>query len=957
MNENFNKYLRLLENCRVNKDDHNKEFTHMSLCNPVGKFNAPGKYGKQLLNIYSKLVNEGCNVYLIEKHRNQGPVVVDLDYKLKISDERVPEIINMKVINLFKKYCCYYLDLKNPEEDLECYILTKKEATVLHKEGIMKDGIHFIFPNICTEPNLQYLIRENVIEELLKDRVWMSFTSELVNDTHDIIDKAVIERNGWLMYGSAKPKYEKNKYELHKVITWIDEKGTDESKTCDTKQYEDDISEITGMEKMELDSLDIKNKNFPENEVYKIKEIDLSDVEKSMLPEKLSIRHYESSDINKLSLNITTEKINEKLKIYNKTKPKNTNVNIASNEDIELAKKLTSILNPTRAHYYETWLHLGFCLHNIDNSLIDVWIEFSKKSEKFKEGVCEKAWKSFKNYGYNMGSLIKWACEDDESKYAEIMLNLRYNTLITTLYYESYGVALFFYELYGHKFRVGSTKTKDWYFFNNHRWEYIDDGYKLKEYLNSKLPNYYSQLSKILVQKANNDPEMAETYEAKKKICDSIVKKLYGKYKESVIDEFATLCKNYDPDFIDKLDEQKHLLCFKNGVLDLSTETFRDGKPDDYLSLQMGTNYVRYDKVDPQDREFIENFVSSIQPNPNVRNCVLDLLSSCLDGYVDNQTFNILTGSGSNGKSLLMNHTSDCFGELAAIAPPEVLTRLSNDPDKPTPTMAKTKGVRLLIFEEPEGDDKLMVGKMKCYTGKTKIQARKLNQNTFDFYPQFTMFLLCNKLPTVNSSDGGTWRRIVSILFGMKFVSNPIEDYERPIDIKLQEKLEEPRKKDAYISFLVNHYFRKYKKTGLIIPQEVKAFTESYKCDSDILLDYINESLVFTGRKEDVINLNDIVQDYKCWCRTIRMTRQNIDRNEVKRELSEKIDKCKNNKWCYFILKNGSVESEYEKFINEENELSTYEKFREFKKKSRVSVETDVSGNIVDENPELTKNV
>jgi hypothetical protein len=52
-------------------------------------------------------------------------------------------------------------------------------------------------------------------------------------------------------------------------------------------------------------------------------------------------------------------------------------------------------LDLKRADNYTDWIQLGWALHNIDpnsKDLLDIWIDFSKNSSKFKEGACEDLW-------------------------------------------------------------------------------------------------------------------------------------------------------------------------------------------------------------------------------------------------------------------------------------------------------------------------------------------------------------------------------------------------------------------------------------------------------------------------------------------------------------------------------------------------------------------------------------
>ena len=68
-------------------------------------------------------------------------------------------------------------------------------------------------------------------------------------------------------------------------------------------------------------------------------------------------------------------------------------------------------------------MRLGWCLHNIDHRLLEDWVEFSKQSEKFVDGECEKEWGTMKNEGLGLGSLYLWAKEDNLEQYTELSRN------------------------------------------------------------------------------------------------------------------------------------------------------------------------------------------------------------------------------------------------------------------------------------------------------------------------------------------------------------------------------------------------------------------------------------------------------------------------------------------------------------------------------------------------------
>lgn len=59
------------------------------------------------------------------------------------------------------------------------------------------------------------------------------------------------------------------------------------------------------------------------------------------------------------------------------------------------AQQYLEAMSPERADDYEEWVAVGMSLHQIDDSLLIDWIEWSMQSEAFEEGCCENKWESF----------------------------------------------------------------------------------------------------------------------------------------------------------------------------------------------------------------------------------------------------------------------------------------------------------------------------------------------------------------------------------------------------------------------------------------------------------------------------------------------------------------------------------------------------------------------------------
>ena len=62
---------------------------------------------------------------------------------------------------------------------------------------------------------------------------------------------------------------------------------------------------------------------------------------------------------------------------------------------LEEAREYLNTLSPDRADEYEEWVAIGMALHQIDDLLLNDWIEWSAQSSHFEDGCCEEKWGSF----------------------------------------------------------------------------------------------------------------------------------------------------------------------------------------------------------------------------------------------------------------------------------------------------------------------------------------------------------------------------------------------------------------------------------------------------------------------------------------------------------------------------------------------------------------------------------
>ena len=76
-------------------------------------------------------------------------------------------------------------------------------------------------------------------------------------------------------------------------------------------------------------------------------------------------------------------------------------------------------------------------------------------------------------------------------------------------------------------------------------------------------------------------------------------------------------------------------------------------------------------------------------------------LASCLVGTNENQTFNIYTGGGSNGKSCLVDLMSKVLGDYKGTVPITLITHKRNSIGSTSSEIVQLMGTRLAVMQEP----------------------------------------------------------------------------------------------------------------------------------------------------------------------------------------------------------------------------------------------------------------
>lgn len=319
----------------------------------------------------------------------------------------------------------------------------------------------------------------------------------------------------------------------------------------------------------------------------------------------------------------------------------------------------------------------------------------------------------------------------------------------------------------------------------------------------------------------------------------------------------------HDKRFTNKLNSNPFLFGCNNGVLDFKTKTFREGRPDDCITITNGLDYREIDSgVDQEIVEEINAFMKQLFPNKSLRRFMFDYCASCLIGTNSNQTFAIFLGGGRNGKSKFVELIGRVMGEYKGTMPIQAICTKRTSIGQASPEIAALEGTRLAVMQEPSVNDIINDGVLKELTGSDPITARALYGDPIVFKPQFNLAVCTNTLMGVRSTDDGTWRRMRVCPFESKFVENPNPDPEKKefkVDKIIDEKFD--RWAPVCFSMLAN---RAFETDGHVEDCSlVLMASNQYRDDSDYMKKFFRERL----RKEDgaSVGQRDVMESFRDW--------------------------------------------------------------------------------------------
>lgn len=898
----MNAFRDLNDFLRHYKTGENDEITHTRIGdgNKIygGKYSIPD----EKLNMFYKLYHRDVFVnkkpeYLTEVQlkNNQRPLVIDFDFRYstdvkerKHSIEHIEDIIMIYMDTLYK-----FLTL---ETDIPIRVYVMEKNNVNCKKDVTKDGIHIIFGIACDTPT-QKMIRKNIkndIENIVEEL-------EITNNIDEVLDEGITKGCvNWQLYGSRKPN---NKaYELTNIFSChID---TDNDVVIHKEKMEEDNLKL-------LNLLSVRNRNNPYFEVREEYKEEYENCKKSTTRKKITRKNIKKFTVEGFNFDISQIRSLEVLEeLVNKM------LDELTIEEYNIKETHNFLMSLPSEFYdnFDKWIRCGWALHNTNFRLFISWIYFSSQSSKFNfddiPGYYEM-WKDMKDNGITERSIMYWSREENKAEYDRIRKDtIDHYIGLTEEKATEWDIANVLFQLYKDEYRCANLKKNIWYQFKRHRWREIDSGTTLRY-------NISKTLSRIYGDKSGSCMEMSTASESVDKEKQEMYRKKAGNYadissslkrttfKQNIMKEAAEIFYQADPDFTNNLDQNRGLLCFENGVWDFNNNIFRDGRPDDYITLTTGINYIPFNPNIDGDKIIkseINDFMKKLFPVDELRRYIWEHLASTLIGKNKSQTFNIYNGCGRNGKTKLVDLMSMVMGDYKGVVPITLVTQKRNNIGSLSPEIAALKGVRYAVMSEPSKGDRLNDGIMKELTGEDPIQGRGLYKDSVTFVPQFKLVVCTNTLFDIKSNDDGTWRRIRLCEFMSKFVKepNPCEDspYEYKVDQDIGTKFE--KWKHIFMDMLVQLCVEKQ---GIVTDCDlVLRASNEYRAGQDYLMEFMNDKIEKSDDPNNKIKKTEVYAEFKVWYQ--ETYGKNIPKGkELYDFLDKKLGKCKNSGWKGYKMK------------------------------------------------------
>jgi putative DNA primase/helicase len=320
--------------------------------------------------------------------------------------------------------------------------------------------------------------------------------------------------------------------------------------------------------------------------------------------------------------------------------------------------------------------------------------------------------------------------------------------------------------------------------------------------------------------------ELGETVREVQTLCETIGGNFATLKKVKAVEELARSAPGIRCT-TDDFDREPYLLGTPRGLIDLCTGDVLP--PDPGQRVTMSTT-VALDDTCPTPRW--DAFLSGVTgDDADTIRFLQSWFGYCLTGDTREQKMVFAYGPGRNGKGVLLRAVAGIMGTYAHRARAETFTAgLHGHPEE----LAVMRGKRLVYCSETERGRSWAEGRIKDVTGGDRIRARFMRQDSFEYQPEFKLFVSGNYEPAIETADPAMRNRFYVVPFDQVFEGANVDQH---LDDKL--KSEWP----GILAWLVNGCLL-WQEHGLATPDKVRAATDEYFERQDVFAQWLAQETV-----------------------------------------------------------------------------------------------------------------
>lgn len=425
------------------------------------------------------------------------------------------------------------------------------------------------------------------------------------------------------------------------------------------------------------------------------------------------------------------------------------------------------------------------------------------------------------------------------------------------------------YDKFGNIIRY-SYNRKKWLYWDGKCWR-IDDNGEIKK------------LADVIVEDIKREAFLEQDEKTQADLLKWATKTASSRGKEAMIKE----CQHLEgvPASPDEFDAYTDFLNVQNGIVNL-----KNGEliPHDSNFMMSKITYSEYDVTGAEPKRWLQFLDEITNGNKELQEYIQKCIGYSLSGSNREQCAYFLYGIGNNGKSTFLDTVADMLGNYASNAQPETIMMKKWGGDGANSDIARLKSARFVTCEEPTEGVRLNEGLLKQLTGGSKVTARHLYGEEFEYQPEFKIWVATNHKPVVRGTDVGIWRRIKLIPFE---VNIPKEKVDKNLKYKLREEMPQ------ILAWAVQGCI-KWQKEQIAEPQCVQEAVKEYKQEMDLLASFLEECVVIDYEGDNRLMGSTLFKAYTRWAKDYN--EYEMGSKKFGREIAKKLEKGRTAQGAYY---------------------------------------------------------